>query len=389
MLSLTLVIVGLMVAGPWLTMQAARLLARTGRSGPAVLAARRLADNPRAAYRSVSGLVLAVMVGTALAAIVPAAVASQQTSEDTELNNMIRAGFATVAAGCDTPCQSKTSAPAAVAAGLPPATASALLGELAALPGTQAVPIYLDRGTGLIRCADLRSVPALGTCPPGARSVLADPSALFTDNIAALNRRLPLIDAHTGVATDDPATLDLATVLVTVNNPAALERARTMLSRYTTPTEEAGEAPQTFGEVAHARSGLYLEVQQAVIIVAGLTLLIAGCSLAVAVSGAIIERKRPFTLLRLTGTPVSALYRVVLLETVFPLIAATVVAAAVGFTVALPVARALAPASHTTPLPSATYYLTLGAGLLLAVCVILTCLPILHRSTATDNARFE
>lgn len=130
-------------------------------------------------------------------------------------------------------------------------------------------------------------------------------------------------------------------------------------------------------------------MQQAVILVAGLTLLIAGCSLAVAVSGSIIERKRPFTLLRLTGTPVRALYRVVLLETLVPLGTATVVAAGVGYLIALPVARALAPKAHGTPVPGATYYLTLGTGLLLAIAVILTCLPILRRSTVTDNARFE
>ena len=45
-----------------------------------------------------------------------------------------------------------------------------------------------------------------------------------------------------------------------------------------------------------------------------LTLIVAGCSLAVSVGGSLVERKRPFTLLRVTGTQVSMLYRVVLLE---------------------------------------------------------------------------
>jgi len=253
----------------------------------------------------------------------------------------------------------------------------------------QVVPIYVDRGTSLITCAELSRLPALGTCPAGARSVLIDLSHLFTDNVASLYRRLPLIDATATTTTDDPATLNLATVLVTTGDPATLERARTLLSGYAFPTGDIGGAPQTFGEVARARSRLYLEMQQAVILVAGLTLLIAGCSLAIAVSGSIVERKRPFTLLRLAGTPVRALYRVVLLETLVPLGAATVVAAGVGYTVALPVARALAPKTHGTPVPGGTYYLTLGAGLLLAVAVILTCLPILRRGTTTENARFE
>jgi ABC-type antimicrobial peptide transport system permease subunit len=384
-LSLALVILGLMVAGPWLTMQAARLLARYAHSGPAVLAARRLADNPRAAYRSVSGLVLAVMVGTALAAIVPAAIAAQQTTEDNQLGTVLRAGFA-AAPACAGPCRQL---PAPSQGGLPPASATALITDLTAVPGVHVMPIYFDHGANLISCADLRQVTVLGTCSPGVRSVLADTSGLFTDSLATLNKLLPFVSANTPSISEDPAGLSLSTILVTVDSPATLERARTLLSRYSTPTDEANQAPQTFGEVAQARAALYLEVQRAVIIIAGLTLLIAGCSLTVAVSGGIIERKRPFTLLRLAGTPVRALYRVVLLETLFPLIAAIVVAAAVGFAVALPVARALAPDSHATPLPGGAYYLTLGSGLLLAIAVILACLPILNRITITDNACFE
>ena len=59
-----LIIVGLVIAGPWLTMAAARVMARrTSRPG-ALIAARRLADDPRAAFRAVSGLVLALFVTT-------------------------------------------------------------------------------------------------------------------------------------------------------------------------------------------------------------------------------------------------------------------------------------------------------------------------------------
>jgi hypothetical protein len=420
-LSLVLVIVGLMVAGPWLTMRAARLLARVARSGPAVLAARRLADNPRAAYRSVSGLVLAVMIGTALAALVTAALTAQQTSEDNQLNTVLRADFAPKPV-CAGPC--RQSAPPAdqtppadqgqpagqgqpadqgqsagkgqpagqgqpAGEGLAPAATAALIRDLTALPGTHAIPIYVGHDSRVITCTDLRQVPALGTCPPGAEAVVIDTGALFTDNIAALNTTMPLVRATSETTSVDPSQLNLAAMLVSTDGPAALERARTLLSRYPTGSHEDSDAAQTFGEVARARATLYLEMQRAVIIVAGLTLLIAGCSLAVAVSGAIIERKRPFTLLRLTGTPVRALYRVVLLETIVPLVAATVVAAAVGFTVALPIARALAPRSHTAPLPGPAYYLTLGSGLLFAVAIILACLPVLGRITVTDNIRFE
>ena len=62
--SFLLIIVGLFIAGPWLTMAAARVMARrTSRPGT-LIAARRLADDPKAAFRAVSGLVLALFITT-------------------------------------------------------------------------------------------------------------------------------------------------------------------------------------------------------------------------------------------------------------------------------------------------------------------------------------
>ena len=59
-----LIIVGLVIAGPWLTMAAARVMARRTSRPSALIAARRLADDPRAAFRAVSGLVLALFITT-------------------------------------------------------------------------------------------------------------------------------------------------------------------------------------------------------------------------------------------------------------------------------------------------------------------------------------
>ena len=44
--------------------------------------------------------------------------------------------------------------------------------------------------------------------------------------------------------------------------------------------------------------------------------------------------------MRVSGTPIRALYRAVLLETILPLVTATLVAAGVGLLLAYPVARA-------------------------------------------------
>ena len=62
---LVLILVGLVLAGPWLTKVGSRLMANRASRPPGLIAARRLLDNPGAAFRSISGLVLALFVTSA------------------------------------------------------------------------------------------------------------------------------------------------------------------------------------------------------------------------------------------------------------------------------------------------------------------------------------
>jgi ABC-type antimicrobial peptide transport system permease subunit len=218
-------------------------------------------------------------------------------------------------------------------------------------------------------------------------------SLLYTDNVASLNKNLPIVDQHSSSAPADVATLKLNAVLVRVDSAATLERVRTFLTvTYPGLTSDATDsAPQTIGEVARVRGALYRELGQVVFLIVGLTLLVAGCSLAIAMGGGMIERKRPFTLLRVSGAAARVLRRVVLLESVLPLIAATMVAAIAGFAVAIPVGVALSPPGTSTSIrfPDHTYYLTMGAGLVISLTVIIMTLPLLNRVTMPANARFE
>ncbi len=54
--------IGLVIAGPWLTMAGSKIMATRSRRVPLLLAGRRMADNPRGAFRAISGLILAVFV---------------------------------------------------------------------------------------------------------------------------------------------------------------------------------------------------------------------------------------------------------------------------------------------------------------------------------------
>jgi len=415
---LLLTLVGLVIAGPWLTSVTARSLARrTGGAAP-LLAARRLADTPRAAFRAVSGLVLAVFLGSMLGGLMPTVNDTTATPSATALSNVLLDTFTySPVCGNDVNCTggspNKNTNSTAGLLGLAPATGGALVQQLAAIHGTVVVPYYSLQqdaasapaqgskgGSGappppderrphydsVVSCAALAQLPALGSCAPGLTAVEADTSNLTSDNPRDATE--PIAATQNPAVTTSLGSLYLRGVLVEVDNATTLELVRTFLVTHT-PLSQSGQAPRTFGESVQAREQVGGIVQRMMNIAVVLTLLVAGCSLAVAAGGGLVERKRPFSLLRLTGTPTRVLYKVMLLEALLPLAAATILAVAAGYGLAVIAAMKISPAGTPVPTPSASYYLTMGLGLLAALALVSGTLPFLSRITRTDNARFE
>src|SRR6185436_13887463 len=109
------------------------------------------------------------------------------------------------------------------------------------------------------------------------------------------------------VAVEDLPKLPLALIVVgTDGSASAIERSRTVLSLAYPTFWVAPNVPGDFeGDFANTLRG-WKQLAN-VIIVASLAL--AGCSLAVSVVGGLNDRKRPFSLLRLSGAPVRVLRR--------------------------------------------------------------------------------
>ena len=93
---LLLTMIGLVIAGPWLTAAVARWSSRVLNGASPLLAARRLADNPKAAFRAVRGLVLAVFLGTMVGALVPAVESVSTTPNATALSHVLLDTFANI-----------------------------------------------------------------------------------------------------------------------------------------------------------------------------------------------------------------------------------------------------------------------------------------------------
>ena len=120
-----------------------------------------------------------------------------------------------------------------------------------------------------------------------------------------------------------------------------------------------------------------------------LTVVVAGLSLVVSIGGGLVDRKRPFTLLRVGGTPLGTLSRVVLLEAVLPLAAAVVAAAGIAYGMAVFAVLRLVPVGTPVPGLNGTYWATMGAGIAIALAAICATLPLLGRLTTPSSIRFE
>ena len=375
-----LVILGLIIAGPWLTMVAARLVASRARRPGALIAARRLADDPRASFRAVSGLVLALFVTTV-------AVATLTTENGKET----RPEFGPVAGGVLIDEVSGIGMYGG-GAGTPPVLPASLTTSLRAVGGVTGVfDVHAvanlnvsEAGqatqAGLVSCAQLATVPVLGHCPAGAQVAEFPLDPTFTGKSVA-----GITWPASSVTAQRLTTIGLDSVDVGTNgSQATVEQATTMLEN----AYPVGQAPETIAEATGSGGDSMGDAfQQLADVVIVASLAIAGCTLAASIAGGLADRKRPFSMLRLTGARLATLRRVVMLESAVPLLAVAVVAIGAGFGASELYSSAEMERSLAAPGPE--YYLLTAAGILASLVVIAATFPLLRRITGPEVARNE
>ncbi len=388
-----LIMIGLVTAGPWLTMTGARIMARRTSRAAALIAARRLADDPRAGFRAVSGLVLALFITTV-------AIADITTQDAKDLGPIGGTAAAHVLvddlAGLPlVPAHGPARRPALAPPRQLPASLLTRLSRIGGVQGVIAVRAdsavtglpraLLGPGVaaGLVACTELARVPALGHCPAGAAAV-AFPR--FLDN-APPGRNLDRITwPAADVSGPQLGRLGLDSIDIATNgSQSAVEQARTALENANAyPTVGT---PFTLGEVSSMQNSVNNAYQQLADVVILTSLPIAGCTLAAAIAAGLADRKRPFSLLRLTGARLSMLHRVVALESAVPLLTVAAVAIGIGFSAsAMFTSEQL---QHPLVAPGATYYLLTAVGIAASLGIIAATFPLLRRITAPESARNE
>jgi hypothetical protein len=348
-----------------------------------LVAGRRLSDDPKAGFRAVSGLVLALCVTSTAVGVITSMVAERGIPHGSRqirstLIGQYQGGFDARGRLIGTATSPSDS----------------LLAELRSAPGVRGVTvIHTDPhadphpgrrlGGGLASCAELATMPVFGTCPAGARTAAVNDSF----SVIGLQGRGASWPTVWPAATSTPEQLQplpVQQIVVTTNgSTSAVERARTILAA----GYPDGRVPYTIAE-DRARISQQLDgYKQLSDVVIAVSFPIAGCSLAVSVAGGLSDRRRPFSLLRLTGVRLGALRRVVLLESAVPLFVVAVVAIGTGFLAAQLFLKA--QLHYSLRPPGAEYYLIVAGGLAAALAVIASTLPLLRRITGPETARNE
>ena len=380
-----LVMIGLVLAGPWLTMQGAKIMARRTSRVSVLLAGRRLSDNPRGAFRAVSGLILAIFVTSVSVGVISTIITDHGAASGTLASKTVTDQFAFGPANSV------------------PAVPSSVLSSLRSIRGVRGITVVYvapnhlkidgavphinnlggDLQYGVVSCAHLVTTPALGTCHAGA-----DFAALGDDIAFEPITKSVTIAASTTWPTAHPTAglsgLPVQLIAVATNGSVStINDVETVLDS-AFPFESM---TSLFGNANAKASQLLSELRTTSEVVILASLLIAGCSLAVAMAAGVSERRRPFSLMRLSGAPLSVLQRMVAFETAGPLLVIAVGSALTGFVTSDLFLRS--QLGETLRPPGLAYYLIVGGGLFGALAMIGSTLPLLDRATRPEGARME
>jgi hypothetical protein len=371
-----LLIVGLVLAGPWFTTAGSRIMAKRASRPAALIAGRHLLDKPKAAFRFVSGLVIALFVASA-------AIGALSSVTHITGGSSANASLSTLA---DPFCTYSTSdcPTASVVASVP----QSVLNELRATPGVQGVSEVHEppnqtqegRSFGVIACDELTKTPAIGRCAP--RATAASVGYFLSKVLGHTSHASTTTWPSWNLSAAQVASLPVSAVVVATNGTSGvIERVRTELERafplQGTPVTVEALGPST------ARLLTMIQAMTDVIIVA--SLIIAACSLAVNVAAGLTERRRPFSLLRLAGVPRKLLRRVVTLESALPLLIVATVSIVVGLLAAALYLRSQVGVAFS--LPGFSYWSTVIGGLVASMAIIAATFPILDRITGPEVAR--
>jgi hypothetical protein len=392
LIGLAAVAFALVLAGPLVTAVVGRMFTSGWRKPSTLLAGRRLTDDPKAAFRSAAGVVLAVFTASMAMVMFPALEDKIEYSDATWRDDVLVAqsiggGEEQVAA-----LHAELDRRGVFKAVVPVVEGYAVFSAFPDLPGAEVV---------IAPCAEAMKVLTglqAGTCEAGPAAYVPEwmgdrlrggakfrPNGVDRDE-EAIPANLPIRQyapsSGRPLIVIDPALLPK---LVAGPNSAAV---------LTDPTNRAAAQVAMIGTLPGASvvsnrridlAGAALEedLWRATVIGLAIATAIGAVSSAVGAAGSVVDRRRTFAALVAAGTPVRVLTRALRAEVVLPVLVATFGACAAGAAVGVGLANL---ARGRLIVVSPWLGAPIALGLVVALVAAASCGPVLRRVTAQSYA---
>jgi len=352
--ALLLVMFGLILAGGWLTNKLSLLAARWANNGSMLIAGKRTAVHSRTVFRSVSGVVLALFAGSFyLTATSGIEGLNAQAVKDNGFSQLKR-GTAIV-----------------IGRSLPGDMAEQLQQKSYIASVTT---IYPREDGDAIRCQDLAAYTE-HTCPNNARS----------DQFALLNFDAPVVK-NVSLINDKVDTNGAKEYLVTLKSDNDIEKLRTMVTAKANQYDLTYAVSGTDSKKPHINPTIS-EFADLAYVGIGVTLFVAVASLIVSTIGGLMERRRSLYTLRLSGMRLAQLKRLVMVESVAPLLTTSILSC--GFGVWTGAVFTSTFSTTLKPVLTPTYFAIVGIGLVAAIIGIYVILPMVDKLTRAEANQTE
>ena len=352
--ALLLVMFGLILAGGWLTNKLSLLAARWANNASMLIAGKRTAVHSRTIFRSVSGVVLALFAGSFyLTATSGIEGLNAQAIKDNGFSQLKR-GTAIV-----------------IGRSLPGGMAEQLQQKSYI---TSVATIYPREDGDVIRCQDLATYTE-HTCPNNARS----------DQFALLNFDAPVVK-NVSLINDKVDTNGAKEYLVTLKSDNDIEKLRTLVTAKANQYDLTYAVSGTDSKKPHINPTIR-EFADLAYVGIGVTLFVAVASLIVSTIGGLMERRRSLYTLRLSGMRLAQLKRLVMVESVAPLLTTSILSC--GFGVWTGAVFTSTFSTTLKPVLTPTYFAIVGIGLAAAIIGIYLILPMVDKLTRAEANQTE
>jgi len=354
MAALLLVMFGLILAGGWLTNKLSLLAARWANNGSMLIAGKRTAVHSRTVFRGVSGVVLALFAGSFY-------LTATSGIENLNIQAIKDNGYS----------QLKHGTAAVIGRSLPGDMAKRLQQESYV---TSVATVYPREDGNAIRCQDLARYTE-HTCPTNARP----------DQFALLNFDAPVVK-NVSLINDKIDPNGAKEYLVAVKSDDDIEKLRSMVVVHANQYNLTYVVSGTDSKKPHINPTIR-EFANLAYIGIGVTLFVAVASLIVSTIGGLMERRRSLYTLRLGGMRLVQLKRLVMVESVAPLVITSILSCSIGVWTGAVFTKMFS--TTLKPVLTPTYFAIVGIGLAAAIIGIYLILPMVDKLTRSEANQTE